>query len=117
MAGYTAEVRVGGTPGAITTGYTPAGRLCRVDLRVGGHGSQLAGLAEALSTAITEGLRHGAPAEEYRRVLALALDPVPDGQDEHGELLITAVNGTVSRPSTAAQPATDPTLSNAEELH
>lgn len=96
MAGFTAEVRIGGTPGVITTGWTTNGRLCRVDLQAGTHGSQLAGLAEALSTAITQGLLHGAPAEEYRRVLALALDPASGDPDEnvHGELLIAAVTGT-----------------------
>ncbi|GGM04823.1 hypothetical protein ACFFX1_38645 [Dactylosporangium sucinum] len=72
---------IGGTAGAMTTGHTPDGVLCRVDLRAGIHGSTLAGLADALATVITLGLQHGAPPAAYADVLRrLELDP-PAGDD------------------------------------
>lgn len=59
----TYDVLVGADhePGTLTVSTAGAGAIIGVDLRVGKHGSTLAALAEATSTAITVGLRHGAP--------------------------------------------------------
>jgi ribonucleoside-diphosphate reductase alpha chain len=82
MTGLTVDFLIDGTAGAMTTGHTPDGQLCRVDLRAGVHGSELAGLADALATAITLGLQHGAPPAAYvDALLRLKLDP-PTGLDE-----------------------------------
>jgi hypothetical protein len=67
--GCTVEFTIGGVPGAMTTGHARDGGLRRVDLRAGVHGSELAGLADALATAITLGLQHGAPPAAYVEVL------------------------------------------------
>ncbi|MET7951801.1 hypothetical protein [Micromonospora sp. NPDC005324] len=58
--GTTTDFVLDGTTGRLTTA-TSSGQLTHVDLRVGKHGSTLAGLTEALSTAITTGLQAGAP--------------------------------------------------------
>ncbi|WP_327003866.1 hypothetical protein OHA72_53895 [Dactylosporangium sp. NBC_01737] len=60
---------IDGVPGAMSTGHGPDGGLRRVDLRAGVHGSELAGLADALATAITLGLQHGAPPSAYTDAL------------------------------------------------
>ncbi|MEU7171538.1 MULTISPECIES: hypothetical protein [Micromonospora] len=62
-AGITVDFVLGGTPGCLLTAGSD-GRLAYVDLRVGKHGSTLAGLTEALSTAITTSLQAGAPLPE-----------------------------------------------------
>jgi ribonucleoside-diphosphate reductase alpha chain len=69
-AGYTVDFRVGDEAATLTAGELPDGRLGEVALRAGKHGSTLAGLTDAFSTAVSEALRHGAPfgviAEEFR---------------------------------------------------
>lgn len=64
------EFTIDGSPGVMTTGHAADGALRRVDLRAGVHGSELAGLADALATAITIGLQHGAPSVAYAAALA-----------------------------------------------
>ncbi|MFI7331769.1 TSCPD domain-containing protein [Micromonospora aurantiaca (nom. illeg.)] len=59
------EFVVDGIPGRLVTAAGPDGRLTHVDLAIGKHGSTLAGLTDALSTAITTGLRAGAPLAEF----------------------------------------------------
>ncbi|MFF5234732.1 hypothetical protein [Dactylosporangium sp. NPDC000521] len=78
--GCTVEFTIGGVPGAMTTGHGMDGGLRLVELRAGVHGSELAGLADALATAITLGLQHGAPPAAYVDALRrLELDaPVED---------------------------------------
>ncbi|MFE9201952.1 hypothetical protein [Micromonospora sp. NPDC007230] len=63
-AGTTAEFVLDGTPGHLVTAAA-ADRLTHVELHVGKHGSTLAGLTDALSTAITTGLHAGAPVSEF----------------------------------------------------
>ncbi|MGC5054964.1 hypothetical protein ACLQ2S_26370 [Micromonospora sp. DT48] len=48
-------------PGRLATTATSNGEVGHVDLRAGTHNSTLAGLTDALSTAITTALRAGAP--------------------------------------------------------
>ncbi|MET7949772.1 hypothetical protein [Micromonospora sp. NPDC005324] len=62
--GTTTDFVLDGTTGRLTTA-TSSGQLTHVDLRVGKHGSTLAGLTEALSTAITAILQAGAPLPEF----------------------------------------------------
>ncbi|MCX4469439.1 hypothetical protein OOK41_03820 [Micromonospora sp. NBC_01655] len=57
----TSTFVIDGIPGRLSTAATPSGELRHVDLRAGKHGSTLAGLTEALSTAITTALHAGAP--------------------------------------------------------
>jgi ribonucleoside-diphosphate reductase alpha chain len=59
--GSSVEVTVAGEPGVLTVGRGPGGAPCVLQLRAGVHGSTLAGLADALATAITVGLQHGVP--------------------------------------------------------
>ncbi|WP_147456988.1 hypothetical protein [Micromonospora pisi] len=53
-----------GIPGRLVTAAA-CDRLTHVELRVGKHGSTLAGMADALSTAITTALQAGAPLPEF----------------------------------------------------
>ena len=88
--GCTVEFTIGGAPGAMTTGHGPDGGLSRVDLRAGVHGSALAGLADALATAITLGLQHGAPPAAYTDALRrLELDA--PAADMTGHALVEAL--------------------------
>lgn len=93
-AGVTVEVTIGGEPVMVTTGRAPDGTLCRVDLRAGVHGSTLAGFADALATAITLGLQHGAPGAAYVGVVGLALDAPAEGDAGQGRVLLDAFSGT-----------------------
>ncbi|MCW3819114.1 hypothetical protein ONA91_32210 [Micromonospora sp. DR5-3] len=63
--GSTVEFVLDGTEGRLITAVAPDGRLTHVDLRVDKHGSTLAGLTEALSIAVTTGLRAGAPVSAF----------------------------------------------------
>ncbi|MFC5007324.1 hypothetical protein ACFPIJ_57135 [Dactylosporangium cerinum] len=79
------DVTVGGEPGVLTVGRASDGAPRRIELRAGVHGSTLAGLADALATAITVGLQHGVPAEVLADALRrTALDSPGDG---HAALL------------------------------
>ena len=59
--GYTAEFQLGGEPATLTATALPDGRLGEVTLRAGSHGSALAGMTDAFSTAVSVALLHGAP--------------------------------------------------------
>ncbi|WP_146604002.1 TSCPD domain-containing protein [Micromonospora deserti] len=63
-AGTTTEFVLNGTPGRLVIAAA-ADRPGHVELYVGKHGSTLAGLTDALSTAITTGLHAGAPVSEF----------------------------------------------------
>ncbi|WP_091200198.1 TSCPD domain-containing protein [Micromonospora narathiwatensis] len=63
-AGTTTEFVLDGIPGRLVTAAA-ADLLAHVELRVDKHGSTLAGLTDALSTAITTGLHAGAPVSEF----------------------------------------------------
>lgn len=63
--GTTTEFVLDGTPGRLVIAAAAADRVAHVELRVGKHGSTLAGLTDALSTAITTGLHAGAPVSEF----------------------------------------------------
>ncbi|MEW2385543.1 hypothetical protein AB0873_26120 [Micromonospora sp. NPDC047707] len=65
MTGVSSQFVIGGVPGRLVTAAAPNGKLTHVDLRAGKHGSTLAGLTDALSTAITTGLHAGAPATVF----------------------------------------------------
>lgn len=74
--GETTQVIIGGTPGKLTMGRYPDGRVAEVDLRLGKHGSTIAGTLEALSTAISTGLQAGAPAAAFAAaMLSTHFDP------------------------------------------
>lgn len=61
----TSTFVIDGVPGRLATTATPSGELGHVDLRAGIDGSTLAGLTDALSSAITIALRAGAPAAAF----------------------------------------------------
>ncbi|MEU5945949.1 hypothetical protein ABZ793_10350 [Micromonospora sp. NPDC047465] len=63
-AGTTTEFVLDGTPGRLVI-TAAADRSVHVSLHVDKHGSTLAGLTDALSTAITVGLHAGAPVSEF----------------------------------------------------
>lgn len=60
--GSSVDVTVAGEAGVLTVGRDQHGAPCWVQLRAGVHGSAVAGIADALATAITIGLQHGIPA-------------------------------------------------------
>jgi hypothetical protein len=63
-------------PGALTVSTAEAGGIVGVDLRVGKHGSAL---AEATATAVTLGLRHGAPPAAFTgKANRVGVPVVPD---------------------------------------
>ncbi|MFD6563064.1 hypothetical protein [Micromonospora profundi] len=62
--GTTTDFVLDGTSGRLIM-TTSSDQLTHIDLRVDKHGSTLAGLTEALSTAITTGLQAGAPLPEF----------------------------------------------------
>ncbi|NUR60713.1 MAG: hypothetical protein HOV87_18935 [Catenulispora sp.] len=66
----TVSVSVGGYGGRVTMARAD-GRVREVFLTAGGHGSTVAGLAEAVGTAISLGLARGARLEDYRAALEL----------------------------------------------
>ena len=70
-ASTTSPLTLDGHPGTVTVARDATGRPVLVDLRLGSHGTTLHGLSDALSTALTLALAHGAPAD----LLAV---PVPD---------------------------------------
>lgn len=82
--GYQVDVRVGGEAATLTASALPDGRLGDVALRAGKHGSTLAGMTDAFSTAMSEALRHGAPlgvlAEEIRGTHFLPSGPTDDAE-------------------------------------
>lgn len=63
--GCTTYFTIGGEHGHLTTTSTPDGRPIGVSLRIGKHGSTLAGLTDALGQAITVGLQADVPLQEY----------------------------------------------------
>jgi len=62
--GYTRAFRLGDTGGTLTTGVGREGELGQIILRIGDHGSTLAGMTDAFSTAASLALQHGAPLAE-----------------------------------------------------
>ena len=66
----TVSVQVGGYPGRVTV-VRPDDRPPQVLLMAGGHGSTVAGLADAIGTAVSLGLASGAGFDDYRVALEL----------------------------------------------
>ncbi len=66
----TVSVLVGGYAGRVTV-VRPDDRPPQVHLMAGGHGSTVAGLADAIGTAISLGLATGAGFDDYRMALEL----------------------------------------------
>jgi hypothetical protein len=64
----TVSVLVGGYDGRVTV-TRQDGRPSEVILMAGGHGSTVAGLADAIGTAISLGLANGAGFDDYRVAL------------------------------------------------
>lgn len=90
-AGVTSQFMIGGVPGHLMTAAAASGVLTHVDLRMGKHGSTLAGLTDALSTAITTGLRGGAPTvvfvDELRHTRYVPAGPTNDPELPHATSL------------------------------
>jgi ribonucleoside-diphosphate reductase alpha chain len=66
----TQSFLVGGTKGYLTTSRYENGAVGAIDLRMAKQGSTLAGMMDALSTAVSTGLQYGAPLETYVRKLS-----------------------------------------------
>lgn len=66
----TVGVLVAGYAGRVTV-VRPDDRPPQVHLMAGGHGSTVAGLADAIGTAISLGLARGAGFDDYRTALEL----------------------------------------------
>lgn len=71
-SGTTVDIAIAGEPGVLTVAHRGDGAPCWMQLRVGAHGSTVAGLTDALATAVTIGLQHGVPstamADALRRI-------------------------------------------------
>ena len=76
----TVSVLVGGYPGRVTV-VPPDDRPAQVVLMAGGHGSTVAGFADAIGTAISLGLAHGAGFDDFR----VALELLGLSADQFGE--------------------------------
>lgn len=64
-AGHTTAFQIGDVTGTLTTAVlADTTTAATIDLRVGKHGSTLAGLSEALATAASLAWQHGAPLAE-----------------------------------------------------
>ncbi|WP_285688968.1 hypothetical protein [Actinoplanes sp. NBRC 103695] len=59
--GHTRSFQIGDLTGTLTSSAADSGGSAGFDLRVGTHGSTLAGLTDALATATSLALQHGAP--------------------------------------------------------
>ncbi|WP_432832955.1 hypothetical protein [Dactylosporangium sp. CA-092794] len=70
--GNSVDITVGDEPGVLTVARGPEGAPCWVQLRAGVHESALAGLADAVATALTVGLQHGVPGAALADALQLA---------------------------------------------
>jgi len=78
----TRSFAVGATDGLLTSSLFPDGTVGHLDLRTGPHGSTVAGLADALSGAMTLGLQQGAPLEDYvQRLMGLPSEPLEPTDD------------------------------------
>ena len=104
------EFTIDGVPGTMTTGHAADGGLRRVDLRAGVHGSELAGLADALATAITLGLQHGAPPAAYTDALRRLQLDAPAGEATAHALVEALATGATADGTTAADGTTDGTV-------
>ncbi|WP_203843241.1 hypothetical protein [Winogradskya humida] len=60
-SGHTTSFRIEDLAGTVTTHRTGDGTTAGFDLRVGTHGSTMAGLTDALAAAASLALQHGAP--------------------------------------------------------
>lgn len=80
---YTVAFNVGGAEGSLTAGTQPDGQLGEIFLRLGKHGSTLAGLAEAFSIVMSLALQHGVPlALIVERLQGLKFEPAGFTDDE-----------------------------------
>ena len=59
----TSEYALDDAQGTLTVARDHAGQITLVDLRLEPHGSTASGLADALGSALTLALRHGAPTD------------------------------------------------------
>ncbi|WP_329109498.1 hypothetical protein OG792_12095 [Micromonospora sp. NBC_01699] len=80
--GVTVGFVVDGTEGHLVTAALPDGRLSDVLLSVDKQGSTLAGMTEALSLALTTGLRAGAPLSAYVEELRVTRYPPAGPTDD-----------------------------------
>lgn len=73
---YTVSFAVGGAEGSFTAGVQSDGQPGEITLRMGKHGSTLAGLAEAFSIVTSLALQHGVPVELIaERLRGLRFEP------------------------------------------
>ncbi|RSM61966.1 hypothetical protein DMB66_23165 [Actinoplanes sp. ATCC 53533] len=63
--GWTTRFSVDGEKGYLIVWKDAGGGLAEVTVKIAKQGSTLAGLMDALSTAVSEGLKAGAPLSEY----------------------------------------------------
>lgn len=76
-ASTTSPIALDGEHGTLTVAHDSADRVTLVHLRLGRHGSTVHGLSDALSTALTLALRHGAPTDLLLTRSAAPAVPAP----------------------------------------
>lgn len=105
-ASATTPITLDGEHGTLTLARDTTERVTLVDLRLGRHGSTTGGLADALGTALTLALRHGAPADLLlgRSVAAPAVPaPRPAGSAAARPPHAPALHAALTAPLTAAR--------------
>lgn len=102
-ASTTTAITLDGEHGTLTVARDSADRVTLVDLRLGRYGSTTGGLADALGTALTLALRHGAPADLLlTRSVATPAIPAPRTA---GNAAARPLHAALTAPLTAAPAA------------
>jgi ribonucleoside-diphosphate reductase alpha chain len=113
--GHTRSFQIGDLTGTLTSSAADTGGPAGFDLRVGTHGSTLAGLTDALATATSLALQQGAPlpavAEQWQQTWFVPNGPTDDPEIPHTTSLadylarrltldhLTAASTTATAPS------------------
>ena len=95
--GETVRFVVQDAEGHLVTGVLPDGRLGEVHLRMDKQGSTVAGMTDALSTAISTGLQAGAPLSTYVTELRATNYPPAGATDDPDIPGVTSVMDYVVR--------------------
>jgi hypothetical protein len=98
---WTRAVQVGDQDATLTASPGPDGRPAEIALRTGKHGSTLAGMTDAFSTAMTLALRRGAPLDTLTGPLT-GMRFAPSGRTDDPDIPhVTSIADYVARRLTA----------------
>lgn len=112
--GHTRSFQIGDLTGILTSSAADTGGPAGFDLRVGTHGSTLAGLTDALAIATSLALQQGAPlpavAEQWQQTWFVPNGPTDDPEIPHTTSLADylARRLTLDHPTAASTTAATP---------